>query len=330
LVARPLLRSAALFLAASLFVLRVRAAPEDAPPRGASPAAEAPLLAATTPDASRKAEAEERRQRALQFYDAGDYQAALGEFERANQLMPSFRLLYNLGVVSMALGDSASAYDYFQSYLTQGGGAVPADARAGVVSQLRDLAAQIATLTVLVDTAGAEVLVDERSIGVAPLVGPVHLNAGSHLVRARLRGAPSASRRLELAGGENARVALKLTIADRKPVASRKTTPWVGWGSTAVLAAGAGFAGLEALSAQHTYHQRFESFTTRAELDQSRSRATAWSIAADTLGGAAVVVGVYSLYLTLKHVPAEKLSSLAPGKVAVRLSATRACFSVSF
>lgn len=325
---RSKVRGSLFVVAASLFVVGAHAAPEDSPAAGAAPAT-APTPLPETPETARRAEAEERRQRALQFYDAGDYPAALAEFQRANQLMPSFRLLYNLGVVSLALADSASAYDYFQSYLTQGGSAVPAETRAGVQSQLRDLAAQIATLTVLIDTVGTEVFVDERSLGVSPLAGPVHVNAGSHLLSARLRGAQSVSRRLELRGGETARVELKLAITRKRPIAARKTVPWVGWASTAVLAAGAGFAGLEALAAQRSYQQTFDSVTTRPGLDRSDSRAKGWSIAADTLDGAAVVVGAYSLYLTLRH-PAQQLSSLAPGQLALHLSPGRACLGLSF
>src|SRR4051812_27183379 len=68
----------------------------------------------TDPAAARKAEADALRLRALSYYDAGDYVAARREFERANQLLPSFRLLYNLGIISLALTDAASAYGYFE------------------------------------------------------------------------------------------------------------------------------------------------------------------------------------------------------------------------
>jgi hypothetical protein len=317
--------SASLLARSALAATGDPAAVSETPP----PAAESSVVAEST-DAARKAAAEERRQRALQFFDAGDYRAARSEFESANRLMPSFRLLYNLGVVSMALADAASAYDFFQRYLAEGNGAIAPEVRDEVTRRLQDLAAQVASVVLVVDSAGAEVFIDDQSVGTAPFTTPIHVNVGSHQVVARLPGAHSNTQRLELLGAETVRVQLVFSAPPIKP--ARPATPvfWAGWVSTAALATGAAFSGFEALAAQRNYQQQFATFTSGPERDRLNARANHWSIAADTLTGAAVVVGIYSLYVTLKHPSAQKLSTQAAKKIAVRLGVSSARVAVTF
>jgi hypothetical protein len=278
-----------------------------------------------------KGEAEQHRQRALRFYDAGNYGAARAEFERANQLMASFRLLYNLGVVSMALGDSASAYDFFRRYLDEGGSGVPPEMRAEIELQLRDLSEHIATLVVLVDTPGAEVFVDDTPIGISPLAVPVHVNAGTRRVSARHSQRQADSQSVQLSEGETVRVRLTLAVPPPKVQPPGRPIFWAGWATTTALAGGAVLAGLEALAAQRQYQeQRGTVGTLREELDRSNARATGWSVAADTLGGAAIVVGAYSLYMTLRHTPAQRLAVAGSGSFALRLRPNQAIVALSF
>jgi PEGA domain len=313
-----------------LFARGVGAAPDDPSPSSVtSPATpEDPLV-------QRKAVAEERRQRALQLYDAGEYGKARSEFEEANHLMPSFRLLYNLGVVSLALGDFANAYDYFQHYLSEGGGSVPSDSRAQVDSQVQELSQQIASVAVGVDVPGAQVFVDEVAVGQTPLIKALHLNPGMHHFLARLGGARSATRTLELARGESTHIELQLlrapkTAAPKKTDGPTAPVPWLGWAGTAALAVGASAAGLEALGAQKNYQRRFESIgTTRGELDRLDARTRTWSITADVLGGAALVAGSYCLYLTLRR-SKQASAADAPTTLTVQLGPPHALFGVHF
>lgn len=267
-----------------------------------APIASAPI----DPHAAARAEAEVRRQRALRLYDAGNYSAARVEFQRANELLPSFRFLYNLGVVSMALNDSAAAYDYFQRYLDQGGSAVTADLRAEILLQLQDLAGHIETLEVQVDTVGAQVFVDESPVGFAPLPKSLHVNSGPRKITARAESGRSQSIILELPGGETRSIELRLAPAPRRLEPPKKPVPWLGWAGSALLTAGATIAGIEALTAQREYGDALRTVNTpRSELTRLDTKTTTWSLTADTLGVAALAVGIYSLYITL-HQPKER------------------------
>jgi len=291
-----------------------------------TPAAPAPA----DPHAAARAEAEVRRQRALRLYDAGNYSAARVEFQRANELLPSFRFLYNLGVVSMALNDSAAAYDYFQRYLDEGGSAVAEDLRAEIVLQLQDLAGHIETLQVRVDTVGAEVLVDDSPVGFTPLPKSLHLNSGARKITARLASGRSQSLTIDLPGGEARTIALQLAPPPRMAPPPKRAVPWLGWASSALLAAGATAAGVEALAAQREYRDALGTVNTpRSELNRLDTKTTTWSLTADTLGVAAIAVGIYSLYATL-HQPRERPASAASSWSVVGTRSQPVRFAVQF
>lgn len=285
---------------------RAQTAAEPPPDAGAVPAppAEPEPPPVASPVDPRKEGAEQHRLRAIRFYDARNFSAAREEFLIAYQLVPSHRLLYNLGVVSMALGDSANAYDYFERCLRDGGDSVPAARRAEIQAQLFDLVSHVATLTIRVDVNGAQLTVDGREIGVAPLTQPVRLNAGTHEVVARSLGRWS-RRQVVVSGGESAVVGFELSPPKRKPLVDdtgRNRWLWVGWTTTGVLTASAVFSGLKALGAQDDYKAEFGRIdASRDELDRLDSRAGHWALATDILGGAALVSGAVSLYFTLER-----------------------------
>jgi Tfp pilus assembly protein PilF len=71
-------------------------------------AAQSPPAAGAQPahgDESKRDEARQRYQRGLQLFNEGNYEAARVEFERAYQLSPSYKILYNIGLCYEQLGD---------------------------------------------------------------------------------------------------------------------------------------------------------------------------------------------------------------------------------
>ncbi len=293
-------------------------------------AAGPPDSAALDANAARKAEAEQCRLRALTLYDAGDYAAARTEFAHANQLLPSYRLLYNLGVVSLDLADPASAYDYFERFLAEGGELIPPEKRSEALRQLRELALRIATVTVFADKPGAEILIDEKSAGASP--SAIRLNPGTHRIAARSGGESTQTKLVELSGGDSLRLELRFPAASAR---ARSNGPqrqifWRGWAGTAGLTAGAVLAGFEALSTHHEYQQQYGTITSRAELNRLDRNATRWSVTADTLGGAAILLGAYSLYMSLRHTPLQASGASGFGKFSVRVVSNQARVTVSF
>jgi hypothetical protein len=263
----------------------------------------------------RQQAAEASRQRALAFYDAGDYRAARLEFLRAADLLPSFRLFYNLGVVSLALDDAAAAFSYFERYLSEGGAAVPAAARETVTHQLRQLSGRVASVSVRVDIESALVEVDGTTFGPTPLAGPLHLNPGHHRIVVTAPDSRTVSRDVALAAGASVELELRLSPPPTQPVTRKQPSPlpklnqrrndasWLGWTVTGTLASAALLSGWQALSAQSAYEKAYSGISSRDELDRADAKARHWSLAADVLGGAALVAGAYSLYSTLSPRP---------------------------
>ena len=339
--------AALLWIATEAVAPRARAVAPDATPAAETPPASAPSPPSPVPDTPSTdplRDAERRYARALQLYDEGAFDAALLELHRAYELAPSFRLLYNLGIVSLKLRDAAGAMGYFERYLSDGGDAIPADTRADVAQKLHELSLSVATVSVIVNVPGATVLVDDRVVGSAPLPAALRLNAGLRRVTARAPNRPADSRVLELAGGDRTQLELWLapTTEPAAPSASvppaplpataqtaepSRSIPWLAWGGTVALAGAATWAGLEALAAQHDYDDKLQQVpVTRRALDHADAIATRYSVAADVLAVSAIALGGYALYLTLtpeRETPASAPSAAAqlelwPGGARVR------------
>ena len=65
----------------------------------------------------------------VSLYKDADYEGALVEFRRAQDVSPNFRVLYNIGQCLYQLQRYAEALHAFEDYLTQGGGGGGSDLR---------------------------------------------------------------------------------------------------------------------------------------------------------------------------------------------------------
>ena len=86
-------------------------------------------------EAQKLDDAQRRFQRGVELYKEGDFGGALVEFKRAYELVPSYKILYNLGQVSYQRHDYASALRYFRQYLGEGDQAIAVDRQAQVAAR---------------------------------------------------------------------------------------------------------------------------------------------------------------------------------------------------
>ena len=284
----------------------------------------APLGAASAKpqsEESTKTEARARLERGRQLYAEGAFEAALVEFQRAYELNPSYKILYNIGLIEQQLNDFVAALRNYQRYLVEGKGEIPASRRTEVEKSIATLKQSVATVVVTVDLADAEVSIDDVAIGRSPLPEPVMVNAGHRRVVATKDGR-SAVKVVSVAGGDTSALTLEIGAPPKPSLATttttvardveppspskRSTIPWVGVAVTGALAAGAVVTGVLALRAQSTLRADREVFGVPAStLEDDQARTRRFAIATDVLAVGALVAGGVTLVYALKKQPSD-------------------------
>lgn len=281
------------------------AAAQSPPPDDASQKVRAPA----TPGDERAQEAHARYERGLQLYNEGAAEGALVEFERAYQLSPTYKLLYNIALIRLQLNDFAQAIKAFQEYLAEGGAEVSSVRRSEVERHLASLKPKVGRVEVTSHARGADILVDDVVVGRVPLAEPLVLNPGRRRITVSRAGASSTTV-VTVAGQDHLKVELGLDAVKSQPAAPVTASPsrapaYVAWGFTGALAAGTAVAGVLALGAMSDLdEERRRIPTTRLRLDQAESRMTMRAAVTDILAGATLIAGGVALYFTFNK-PSE-------------------------
>jgi hypothetical protein len=264
-------------------------------------------------------EAGKHFQRGVTLYGETDYRGALVEFKRAYELAPNPAVLYNIGETEYQLRDYATALSTFERYLLDSG---PTDShRTEVEANVRELKSRVGRLTITTVPRGAEVSVDDRSLG-KNFENPVVVGVGHLKITAMMAGRSTVTQYIDVAAEDDVSVLLQLPVASPKVAESgpagvslsepapeaqpRSTLRIAGWVGTGALAAGSIVCGILALRASgdlKTERERFGDDGSNpsyaadkaARLDQLASRTRNYSILADSLGAAAVVLGAVTL-----------------------------------
>jgi hypothetical protein len=282
---------------------------------------------ATTPLTARADNTEEAKShflRGVELFHESDFRAALIEFQRAYDAAPNYKVLYNLGQTAQELQDYAGALKAFKGYLDGGGREIPAARRTQVEADLKRLESRVARVEIAVNVEGADVTVDDVSVGRSPLPQAVLVGAGRRKIAATKAGLSTASRVVDVAGGDKPKVSLELVeqtpqvitvttqpdgtqtqkITPLQPQVTVRTTTgpstafWIGVTTTAVLAVGTGVLGGLALGAKSTFDSRVAQVgvTTQA-VDDARNQTRGFALATDIVGGVAIVSAITTIVL---------------------------------
>jgi len=182
--------------------------------------------------------------RALRLYEERYFDGALAELKKANELKPSYKLLYNIGQVQLAMHDFAAALGSYREYLEKGGAEIPSSRRDMVEKEIAKLEQRVVKLTVEADVPNAEVFVDDTSVGVTPLAEPVLVNSGTRRITVRHPDALPQSRQLTVVGGSQEKVAFTLRAKVPSAPPSSGSSAREGAASSVPPAMPAGNAGL--------------------------------------------------------------------------------------
>ena len=261
-------------------------------PAVSTPAPEAPEAAEAADDAddAQYATAKKYFERGVRFCEAGNYDAALTEFERAYAHMQGhpkrFFVLDNIGQCHERKFRYDRALEYYRRYLKEGGDA--AEDRAAVLATITTLEGLLATLTIQ-SNVPAEVWVDDRLMGNAP--GDVLVPGGLHVIELRAAGYEASKREVNIAARERQNHAFTLNELSQYEGLS----PVYFYGgvalSAASLAAGSYF-GLKALSEDKAGHEREEEHGEFGNDAEDEERVKRLALTADICFASAAVFGV--------------------------------------
>src|SRR5262249_48962685 len=103
----------------------------------------------------------------------------------------------------------------------------PPERRVNGEAALREAQARIETIRLSVNVPGAEVRVDGRAVGKAPLLDPVFVDPGPHTVEALLEGVPTAraTGQAKAGGARELVLELKKDEVEAKPPGDTSTSP---------------------------------------------------------------------------------------------------------
>jgi tetratricopeptide (TPR) repeat protein len=261
-------------------------------------------------------EAKQHLDAATQLYDENNFRGALAELQRAYELAPSYKILFNIGQVEMELQDYAGALRAYSRYLSEGGPDVPADRGKQVRADLERLRGRVGKIEVQT-VAGAEVLIDDVAIGFAPLPEPVAVNAGRHKVTVHIAGKDPVSRIYDVAGRQEISAAIAndavapiapaapaapaaSTAPDAPPPRRIKPSVYVSWGVTGALGITTGVLAWAARSANNDLANLRGSFgVTPAQLVAQRDSVHRDALLTDLTLGATLASAGVATYLTL-------------------------------
>lgn len=268
------------------------------------------------------AEAAARFQRAVDMYREGGYEGALAEFRKAYQISPSYRVLYNIAQAQYALHDFVGAHKSLMQYVNEGGNEISTERRLQVDEMFARLGERIGRIQVTTNVSGADIRIDDVSVGTSPIAEPIPVNVGTRKVSAIKAGSPEMFRVVTVAGKENLKIELRIdepsrplsaaSISSSKSLPITVTTearsepshiPLILSASVAVTCAVAtGVFGYLALDAQKKFKDQVNTFpNSSTEIENARTQSKRYAYLADGFGAATVVSGGIALYLALTH-----------------------------
>jgi tetratricopeptide (TPR) repeat protein len=268
----------------------------------------------------------------IDSYRDGDLETALIEFKRAYAAAPNFRLLYNLGQVSQELRDYPAAERYYAGYLKEGGAQLEASRKQEVEYELAKVRVRIASIAITCNLRGAEVFIDDVSVGKTPLKDPVRVSTGQRRVTGRLPGFAPITQVVDAAGGETVEVLLdfmapRTAAAEPEPVHEPAVESHVNPLAltlaigTGALAVGTGVVAALAATKAGDYRDALERKTSARELKSLQDAAKTRAAISDILLGATVLAAAGTVIVIWRDgmIEREGTASLRVGPGAVEL-----------
>lgn len=154
----------------------------------------------------------------VKAFEHGQWEQCRAALLAAFAIKPHAQVAGNLADCELKLGKHREAAEHAWFSLRVLRPDAPSERRASIEAMLKEAQAKVGTLRIVVED--AEVLVDGRPVGRAPLAGPVFVEPGRHAIEALRAGDTSARATVEAAAGETREVVLafKKSEGPAKPI----------------------------------------------------------------------------------------------------------------
>lgn len=265
------------------------------------------------PSAAPNAEAAAHFERGVDLYNDGALDGAMVEFERAYDLVPDYRVLYNIARVHVEQNHYVDGINVYERYLKGGGSEIPEARREQVEATLEKLRARIANVWVTSNAAGADLYVNGKAVGTLPLQKAIPLDPGTCELRVEKPGYQTSQQTLKVAGGDTPRITVNLTALStaanpsspaphvsgppRYALTNNYTPFWVSFTAAALLGGGAGAFGYLAVKRQDSLDAEYDRFPVdRNRADDLRHEGKTFALVSDALTAGAILGAGLSLY----------------------------------
>lgn len=291
-----------------------------------------PAEAQTTPPASSEVDqARGHFERGAALFKEGSFDAALAEFKRAYEIVPNYKVLYNIGQAQVERHDYVAALRAFEDYLRQGSADISSDRRESVERDVANLKTRVASLTVKSNARGAELFVDGVSVGTVPFDSDPLVSAGTRRLSLRKPGFTPLERTISVAGGDHPEVEMNLEPLSAAgsesqpsgpvtPIARSESRPvrpatWVALAATGVFTGAAVTFGILARKSNEDLDTELARYPADAgRVDDVRSRVKLEAGLTDGFAIAASASAILTVYFAL--------SSPKSSETAARVSRT--------
>jgi hypothetical protein len=255
--------------------------------------AEKPAAAEKPGSAESAQQADEHFRRGKALLKAGQKREAREAYLAALRLKKSYDVAWNLGNLEITLGLYRDAAEHLSfAVRTYAPSGTTADQLEKAKQRLADAKSHVGSLLVSVNVNGAEVFVDGKPVGRAPLEDTVFVEPGSRVIEAKLARYDDVRQVIQAANGAEQAVALTLVPSAEGPAAGAPGAP----GAASSLGAEASSGAASAPGA--ATGSGADGTSAGGEAIRGGTANPVILIAGTGVAGAALVVGVVSAVLS--------------------------------
>lgn len=188
--------------------------PANPDPPAATPLAPTPAPVPEESDSDRKERARVRFDSGRDLFSKQAWAAALTEFLEARKIYPTWSATAWSAQCLKNLNRFDEAFDTYAVLVNDYGDKLPADAKRRALEEVESMRKLVGTIEIEGAIPGSAVYVDRQARGEYPLLAPLRVAAGSHLVKVFIEGYEPFETQIDVAGATTARVVAQLRKLD--------------------------------------------------------------------------------------------------------------------